>query len=145
MAIEIGNLSASLCSVDVSAVPNGLPKFFGPGGREFANVGFGAFAPHPAPAPNSERISAGVYRMHLLQTFTFRGGQAGALVALNASNPQSQAMAPFPPGINATGVDLGSGTDVIVTVGGGPPNGESSPADGNFTLFVMQYPTQQTP
>ncbi|SRR6266545_2745945 len=145
MAIEIGNLSASLCSVDVSAVPNGLPKFVGPAGRQFANVGFAAFAPHPAPSPNSERLSAGVYRMHLLQTFTFLGGQAGALVTLNATSSQAGPMNLFPPGINAIGVDLGTGTDVIVTVGGGPPNGESSPADGNFTLFVMQYPTQQTP
>ena len=53
MAIEIGNLSASLCSVDVSAVPNGLPKFFGP----WANFNFGVEFGHFA-APVDETVIA---------------------------------------------------------------------------------------
>ena len=149
MAIEIGNLSASLCSVDASAPAarqGNVPKFFGPGGREFANVGFGAFAPTPAPLVNSERIVKGVYRMHLVQSFTFSGGQVGVLCTLNANRDEATKMDPFPPGINAIGVDFGSsGCDVLVTVGGGPSNGSGSPIDGDFTLFVLQYPIQHTP
>ena len=144
MAIEIANLAAGLCSVRVPN-PVGTPAFWGPLPKQFANVGFAAFANSPAPATNSERVSRGVYRMHLLQSFTFAGGQVGCIVTLNATSAQQATMNPFPPGINATGVDLGSGTDVVVTIGGGPANGSSSPQDGDFTLIVLQYPTMQTP
>lgn len=144
MAIEITNMAAGFCAVRVPN-PVGTPSFWGPLPKQIANAGFAAFAASPAPAGNSERVSAGVYRMHMVQTLSFANGQAGCIVTLNATSAQEAAMHPFPPGINAVGVDLGSGTDIIVTVGGGPANGSSSPIDGDFTLLVLQFPQMQTP
>lgn len=142
MAIEIANLAAGLCRVRVPN-PVGTPTFWSPP-KQQGNVGFAVFAPSPAPLTNSERVSVGVYRMHMLQTLSANTGQIGFLVTLNATTAQQATMSPFPPGINAESVDIGAGTDIIVTIGGGPANGSSSPQDGDFTLLILQFPQSQT-
>lgn len=142
MSIQIDNLVAGACRVRVPN-PVGTPAFWAPP-KQQANVGFATFAASPAPAGNSERVSAGVYRMHMVQTFSPDTGQICWFVTLNATTVQEAAMDPFPPGINATAVDLGTGTDIVVTVGGGPPNGSASPIDGDFSLLVLQFPLTQT-
>lgn len=139
MAVEVANLVAGLCRVRIP-VPVGTPSFFA-ATKQNSNVGFAVFVATPAPAANSERLSAGIYRMHMPQTLSGANGQIAVWPGLNASAAQEAAMDPFPPGINATPVDLGSGTDIVVTVGGGPPNGASSPIDGDFSLLVLQFPT----
>lgn len=142
MAIEIANFVVGACRVRVPN-PVGTPSFWSPP-KQQANVGFAVFAPAPAPLTNSERVSAGVYRMHMVQTLSANTGQIGWLVQLNATSVQATAMNPYPPGWNATSVDIGAGTDIIVTIGGGPANGPVSPIDGDFTLVVLQFPQSQT-
>lgn len=151
MAIEISNLPAAACSVDVSAVLAsipGLPRFFGPAPQQFANAGFGLFAATPAPRENSERIYPGIYRMHVHEPFSFSTGQAGVLFAYNPSQLELGYVL-YPPGNFATGVDWGTtpgetGCDVIVyeLVSGGEG---ATLVDLDFTLLVIHYPTQQTP
>ncbi len=157
MAVEIANLAAAVCSVNVPPRPQQgepLPKFFGPGTRQFANVGFAPWAAFSVNADLTHcvRIGAGLYHMHALQNFTFAGGQVGAIATLNVRQDQKAIMLAnnnvvYPPGINALGVDLGgNGTNVFIEIGGGIGGGEDpTTADGDFTLQIVQYPTQQTP
>ena len=151
MSIQIGNRVAAICSVDCSgpgASPATLPRFWGPGARQFANAGFGLFAATPAPMANSERLAAGIYRMHLIQPFTFLGGEANALATLNATNAELLVGLNLWPSIVAQGVDFSVTTDgcdvlVLTAVDGGqgqPPRF----IDLDFTLWIIQYPQQQT-
>jgi hypothetical protein len=148
MAIEIANLSTALCAVSVPAQGNPiLPKFFGPGMREFADAGFFPFAPAPAGAGFSERVSAGVYRMNLLTPFSFSGGMGAVLCTPNTTDDQGLN---FPDSITFTalGVDFGapSGTNVVVSFFNGGPGSETPGTfDSDFTLLVLRFPTQQTP
>lgn len=154
MSVQIGNVRAAMCSVDVSgffASPIATkPKYFGPGAREFANAGFGIFAATPAADVNSERLAAGIYRMHVTQPFTFSGGEAAPLATTNASAAELAFYgAQELPQINATGLDFGVmtavGCDVLVTMG---TTNLVDPAydamDVDFTLWVFQFPQQNT-
>lgn len=153
MSVTISNVRAAMCAVDVSALfasPVGLPKFFGPGAREFANAGFGLFAAHPAADANSERLSTGIYRMHVTQPFTFTGGEAAALATANANANQLLFYGPQElPQINAEGADYGDftnvGCDVLVTIGTtNLVDPQYTPMDVNFTLWILQFPQQNT-
>lgn len=129
MAVEITNVMAALCAVDTTTSP---PRFKG----GTANAGFAPFA-DPAGDTDSERISAGVYRMHLLQQFKFSGGEASPTATVNR---------PQPFGIEALGVDPSpgiAGCDVMVIVGSAGSEGPVT-EDGDFTLVVWQFPVQST-
>lgn len=153
MSVTISNVRAAICSVDVSglsASPVALPKFFGPGARQFANAGFGLFAGTPAPDANSERLAEGIYRMHITQPFTFTGGEAAPLATLN---PSAAEIAKYGAqdfySIYATGADYGAvttvGCDVMVLIGATNLNDPSyDAADLDFSLWVLQYPQQNT-
>jgi hypothetical protein len=148
MAIEIANLATALCAVSVPAQGNPIvPKFSGPGTREFANAGFFPFAPAPAGAGFSERVMAGVYRMNLLTPFSFSGGMGAAFCTPNTTDDQGL---DFTDSISftAVGVDFGaaSGTNVLVSFFNGGPGSESPGThDSDFSLLVLRFPTQQTP
>jgi hypothetical protein len=148
MAIEIANLAAALCAVSVPTQGNPIvPKFFGPGTREFADAGFFPFAPAPAGAGFSERVSEGVYRMNLLTPFSFSGGMGAVFCTPNTTDAQgvnfTDSLSPV-----AVGVDFGdpTGTNVVVSFFNGGPGSESPGThDSDFSLLVLRFPTQQTP
>jgi hypothetical protein len=89
---------------------------------------------------------AGVYRMNLITPFSFSGGMATPFLTANTTDTQTanfhQSISP-----TAVGTDFGStkGTNVIVTFFDDVPGSEgASTEDSDFSLWVPQFPTQQS-
>ena len=85
--------------------------------------------------------------MNLLTPFSFSGGMGAALCTPNTTDSQGLGFS-FAISFTAVGVDFGaaSGTNVVVSFFDGVPGGEGpSSVDSDFTLFVLRFPTQQTP
>lgn len=82
MAIEVTNAIHAMAAVFSGLFPAPSAIYFGQG-----NVGFAPFAPTPAPPNFSERLSAGLIRLHLLEPISFARGEG--LVFLNLFSQQS--------------------------------------------------------